>query len=166
MNLKAFPILLVSALFLNGCAKSSEDQVARNVDVSRIVAEEVWSKGRVELIEDFFVTDYIGHFPAGTFHGRKGLTERVLAHRKAFPDWTEEIVDTIAQGDRVAIRFISRGTNRGEFLGNPPTGNRVEISEVCIYRMSNGQIAEQWVYPDILSMQQQLASTDLVGAKF
>ena len=42
-------------------------------------------------------------------------------------------------------------------MGNPPTGNRVEISEVVILRMSNGQIAEQWVYPDILSMQQQLA---------
>jgi len=62
----------------------------------------------------------------------------------------------IADRDRVVVRFTSRGTNLGEFLGNPPTGNHVELSEVAIFRLSNGKIVEQWVYPDILSLQSQL----------
>ena len=45
-------------------------------------------------------------------------------------------------------------------MGNPPTGNRVEISEVAIFRLRDGRIAEQWVYPDMLSMQQQLDVKD------
>jgi predicted ester cyclase len=28
---------------------------------------------------------------------------------------------------------------------------------VAIFRLSNGKIVEQWVYPDILSMQRQLS---------
>ena len=67
-----------------------------------------------------------------------------------------EVEDEIVDGDRVAIRFTSRGTNMGDFMGNPPTGNRVEISEVAIFKLLNGKVSEQWVYPDILSLQRQL----------
>jgi hypothetical protein len=79
-----------------------------------------------------------------------------MAHRKAFPDWNEEVEDEIMNHDRVAVRFTSRGTNTGDFLGNPPTGNQVEISEVAIFRLLDGKIVEQWVYPDMLSLQRQL----------
>ena len=155
MNSRLF-ILLSGVLYLSGCSVSVDNQTAQNIEVVHAVAADIFSQGRLERINDLYTADFIGHFPEGTIHGRKGLTELVKAHRTSFPDWTEEIDDTIAQGDRVAIRFTSRGTNKGAFLGNPPTGNRVEISEAVILRMSNGQIAEQWVYPDILSMQQQL----------
>jgi predicted ester cyclase len=89
-------------------------------------------------------------------HGREGLATEVTAHRTAFPDWAEEVEDEIVDRDRIAARFTSRGTNTGDFLGNPPTGARVEISEVAIFRLEDGKIAEQWVYPDILSLQRQL----------
>ena len=122
-----------------------------------MVFSEVWSRGNVDLIPDLFSENYVGHFPGGeTVHGRDGLAAQVIAHRKAFPDWTEGIEDEIVDHDRVAIRFTSRGTNRGDFLGNPPTGNSVEISEVVIFKFMDGKIAEQWVYPDILSLQSQL----------
>ena len=62
----------------------------------------------------------------------------------------------IAEQDRVVARFTSSGTNLGDFLGSPPTGNRVEISEVAVFRLRDGKIVEQWVYPDILTMQRQL----------
>ena len=58
---------------------------------------------------------------------------------------------------RVISSTSSGGSNLGDFLGNPPTSNRVEISEVAIFRLTNGKIVEPWVYPDILSMQRQLS---------
>ena len=157
MNARRFVVLLAGILLLNGCAQPGDDPVARNIEVVRECCELLWSQGKVELIKDIYAEDFIGHFPAGTVRGRAGIKERVEAHRTAFPDWTEEIDDTIAQGDRVAARFTSRGTNDGEFLGSPATGHRVEISEVVIFRLADGQIVEQWVYPDMLSMQRQLA---------
>ena len=86
------------------------------------------------------------------------MRSRVEAHRTAFPDWTEVVDDIIADGDRVVTRFTSRGTNLGEFLGNAATGNRVEISEVCVHRLADGKIVELWVYPDFRSLQRQLGS--------
>jgi steroid delta-isomerase-like uncharacterized protein len=157
MDSRLLLILLIGILFLSGCSASVDSQTARNIEVVHAVAAEVFSQGRLERIDDLYAADFIGHFPEGIVRGREALKELVAGHRRAFPDWTEEIDDTIAQGNRVAIRFTSRGTNKGKFLGKPATGNRVEISEAVILRMSNGKIAEQWVYPDILSMQQQLA---------
>jgi len=152
-------LLLVAAVVtmnLIGCAASDAPIVAKNIEVIHVVFSEIWSKGNVALIDDLFAENYVGHFPGETVYGREGLTNQVNAHRTAFPDWTEKIEDTIAARDRVAVRFTSRGTNLGMFLGNPPTNNYVEISEVAIFRLTDGIIIEQWVYPDMLSMQQQL----------
>ena len=86
------------------------------------------------------------------------MRSSVEAHRAAFPDWTEVVDEVIADGNRVVTRFTSRGTNLGEFLGNPATGNRVQISEVCVHRFADGKIVEMWVYPDFPCLQRQLYS--------
>jgi len=148
--------LLVMIVIYSGCGSSDDQLEARNIEAIRLVFSEVWSKGNVDLIDELYATDFVGHFPAGTFRGLEGIRGRVIAHRAAFPDWTEEIEDTIVEQDRVVARFRSRGTNLGKFLDNPPTGNRVEISEVAVFRLKDGKIVEQWVYPDMLSMQNQL----------
>jgi steroid delta-isomerase-like uncharacterized protein len=152
------PVFL--AMILIGCAGSNDAVRARNAEVLNVVYSEIWSKGNIDRIDDVYAEDFVGHFPAGTVRGRGGLRDRVIAHRTAFPEWTETVEDMIADGDRVAVRFTTGGTNLGSFLGNPPTGNRVEISEVAIFKLSDGRIVEQWVYPDMRSMQRQLGKTD------
>jgi len=154
---RTFLLLLAGMSILFGaCSLPSNRVESKNTEVVREVFSEVWSKGNVGLIDALYAEDYIGHFPGETFHGRKGIRSHVLAHRKAFPDWTEEVEDTITEGNQVVARFRSRGTNLGEFLNNAPTGKRIEITEVAIFRLKDGKIAEQWVYPEMLSMQRQL----------
>jgi len=143
-----------------GCAPSVDSVRARNIAVVHRVPTEIWSQGNTELIDELFADDFIGHFPEQTVRGREGVRSQVIAHRKSFPDWKEELRDTIADRDRVVVRFTSSGTNLGRFLGQPATGNRVEISEVAIFRLRDGKIVEQWVYPDILSMQRQLGQIE------
>jgi steroid delta-isomerase-like uncharacterized protein len=156
MNRIVLLLPVAVAIILIGCEPSDNSGKVRNVTLIHMVFSEIWTKGNVDLIDDLFAEDFVGHFPADTLYGRRALVDQVNAHRSSFPDWTEEVEDTIADGDRVAVRFRSHGTNLGEFLGNPPTRNRVEISEVAIFRLSNGTIIEQWVYPDMLSLQRQL----------
>ncbi|MCP4246471.1 MAG: ester cyclase [bacterium] len=139
-----------------GCSGSLQARKCRNIEVVELEHSGIWSKGNVDLIENVYSEDFIGHFPEGTVRGHAGIRSSVEAHRTSFPDWTEVVVDIIADGDRVVTRFTSRGTNLGAFLGNPATGNRVEVSEVCVRRFADGKIVELWVYPDILSMQRQL----------
>jgi steroid delta-isomerase-like uncharacterized protein len=153
-------LLLLAALAVTsfGCSNSPDTNRSRNIELVRMQHSEIWSKGNVGIIPAVYAEDFTGHFPAGTVRGHAGIRARVEAHRTAFPDWTEVVDDVVADGDRVVTRFTSRGTNLGEFLGHPPTGNRVEISEVCIYRFADGKIAETWVYPDFRSMQRQLGA--------
>ena len=162
MNRIIFLVPTAVTIILMGCATSDSPVKDRNIETVHVVFSEIWSKGNVDLISDLYAENYVGHFPEETVHGREGLLDSVMAHRRAFPDWTEEIEDTIADRDRVVIRFTSRGTNKGDFLGNPPTGNHIEISEVAIFRLSDGKIVEQWVYPDMLSMQRQLGKRSAV----
>lgn len=52
--------------------------------------------------------------------------------------------------------FASSGTHKGDFHGTAPTGKRVNVHEVAIVRIENGKIAEQWGFPDLLGVSQQL----------
>lgn len=82
----------------------------------------------------------------------------VRKHRISFPDWNEKVDDVIAEGDRVVVRFTSTGTHLGEFEGIAPTGKKVRIQEVAIFRLADGKIVEQWGVPDLHGLLQQLGS--------
>ena len=76
--------------------------------------------------------------------------------REAFPDWHEEAVQLVAEGDTVAGRFRCSGTHLGEFLGNPPTGKRMEVEEVFFLRAEGGRFVDFWGLEDSLGRMQQL----------
>src|SRR6478752_2739852 len=59
--------------------------------------------------------------------GPKGYLMIIAMMRSGFPDIQWTLDDMIAEGDRVAARFIMRGTHRGEFFGVPPTGKPIEV---------------------------------------
>ena len=74
----------------------------------------------------------------------------------AFPDWREEIVELVAEGDTVAGRFRCKGTHQGEFLGEPPTGKRMEVEEVFFLRAEDGAFVDFWALEDSLGRMRQL----------
>jgi predicted ester cyclase len=76
--------------------------------------------------------------------------------RAAFPDWHEEVVHLVAEGDTVAGRFRCSGTHRGEFLGEAPTGKRMEVDEVFFLREEDGRFVDFWALEDSLNRLRQL----------
>jgi predicted ester cyclase len=74
----------------------------------------------------------------------------------AFPDWCEEIVELVAERNTVAGRFRCSGTHRGEFLGEAPTGKRMEVEEVFFLRVEDGKFVDFWGLEDSLSRMRQL----------
>ena len=130
-----------------------------NKAVVRQQHEEVWSEGNLSLIDEIYTADFVCHFVGGQeWRGPQGVRRAVAGHRKSFPDWVEHIEDIIAEGDRVVTRFTSRGTHQGDFFEFPPTGNLVTVTEVSIYRMVDGKIAEQWGFPDQVELLRQLGA--------
>jgi predicted ester cyclase len=76
--------------------------------------------------------------------------------RAAFPDWREEIVQLVVEGDTVAGRFRCSGTHLGEFLGHPPTGKRMDVEEVFFVRAEGGRFVDFWALEDSLGRMRQL----------
>jgi predicted ester cyclase len=76
--------------------------------------------------------------------------------RVAFPDWREEIVELVAEGDTVAGRFRCSGTHLGQFLGEAPTGRRMEVEEVFFLRAEGGRFVDFWALEDSLGRMRQL----------
>ena len=76
--------------------------------------------------------------------------------RSAFPDWREEVVELVAEGGTVAGRFRCSGTHLGEFLGNPPTGKRMEVEEVFFLRAEDGRFVDFWGLEDSMGRMRQL----------
>lgn len=123
-------------------------------------AEEVWSRGRLEATDEYIASDYVRHDPGIPFEvrGREGIKQLVLMYRAAFPDIHFTAADTIAEGDRVVVRWDVRGTHRGELMDIAPTGHEVSLTAIEIFRLADGKIAEQWVLVDTLGMLQQLGA--------
>jgi predicted ester cyclase len=68
--------------------------------------------------------------------------------REGFPDLSITVEDVMADGDRVAARVVMRGTHQGEFQGLAPTGKRVEVKAIDMFRISNGKTVEHWGHAD------------------
>ena len=137
-----------------GNSKSLEDQNKATVLRSE---SEVWSKGDLAVADQLYSPEFVCHFIIGPeWRGVEGIKEQVRQHRTSFPDWTERVDDIVAEGDRVVIRFTSTGTHRGAFAGIAPTGRKVTIQEVAIFRVVGGKIVEQWGQPDLNGLLEQL----------
>lgn len=153
-----FGRLLISFIIVSAACSSKDDSV--NLEVNRQVARkyhEVWSNGQISLLDTILSPDFVCHFIGGhEWKGVEGAKNSISNHKKSFPDWSEEIVDIIAEGDKVVTRYKSTGTHQGTFNGLDSTGNKVTIYETSIYRIANGKIIEQWGFPDELSLRNQL----------
>lgn len=76
----------------------------------------------------------------------------------AFPDAKVDLEGVVAEGDEVACRYTFRATHRGEFMGVPPSGNRVTMAGMTILRFANGKCVERWQNADMLGLMQQLGA--------
>ena len=62
----------------------------------------------------------------------------------------------MAEGSTVAGRFKCSGTHRGEFLGEAPTGKRIEVDEVFFLQVEGGTFVDFWALEDSLNRMRQL----------
>jgi predicted ester cyclase len=72
----------------------------------------------------------------------EGARRWIAPFRESFPDFSMDVVDVIAEPDKVVGHFKCSGTNEGEWQGKPPSGRRFEdIDEIYIFRVEGGKLA-------------------------
>jgi predicted ester cyclase len=121
---------------------------ANKVVVRRLVSE-VLNGGRLEVIDELYAPELAA-----------AARRWIAPFRASFPDVHMEIVELIAEGDKVVGRFTCSATHQGAWLGQAPTGRRFErIDEVWILRLRDGKIVHVWSLEDTLGRLRQLGLT-------
>jgi predicted ester cyclase len=96
--------------------------------------------------------------PPGVAPGAEGVRQQFDGFRAAFDGFRAEILDQIADGDKVVTRKVFRGTHTGSFQGIEPTGAEVAIHVIDIVRVADGRIVEHWNIVDRLGLLTQLGA--------
>ncbi|HEY1776864.1 MAG TPA: ester cyclase [Solirubrobacteraceae bacterium] len=119
---------------------------AHNKHLVRQLVEEAVGNHNLEVLE---------RVAAGSF---VEIARRWVApFQGAFPDFTMEIVELIAEGETVVGHFKCSGTHEGEWRGVPATGRRFEqVDEVYIFKVRDGRLVSALGVEDNLSRLSQL----------
>jgi steroid delta-isomerase-like uncharacterized protein len=114
-----------------------------------------WDDHAVEsvLTEDFVFRGSLGTETQGR-DGWRGYRDTV---RKASPDFHNEVVEIVCQGDRAAARVICSGHHHGTLLGIPGTGRMFRYNIAAFFGFRDSSINEAWVLGDLESLRAQLA---------
>jgi predicted ester cyclase len=94
----------------------------------------------------------------GGAHDREGWLKLEKSFLSSFPDLHVEVLDQVAEGDRVATRFAMKGTHTHEFFGVAPKGVVATLTGTAFDRIEDGKIAEHWSDVDIGGFLQQLSA--------
>ena len=112
------------------------------------------------LADELISTEAIFHVPGRPepMQGPAGYLAIIGMMREGFPDiqWTLE--EMVAESDKVAARFTMRGTHQGPFFGVAPTGKKIAVQAMNLYRLSNGKFVEERGQPDMLGLLQQIGA--------
>jgi len=122
---------------------------------------EVFNGRRLDLLEDVLHPEFhergLSAFPpAGPEVGPGARRKLYETFYQAIPDAQAEVLEVVAESDKVVILDRFGGTHRGEFFRRPGTGERIEWMAIHIYTICDGYILEDAVMTDALAIVQQL----------
>jgi predicted ester cyclase len=99
----------------------------------------------------------------GNFHLAANARDQGWPHpglylRTAFPDRLDVIEHVVAEGDTVGLLFRLNATHEGNLFGIPPTKKKIDVYEIALLRIVNGQMVEGWFMMDEAELLRQLGA--------
>lgn len=96
-----------------------------------------------EVVRDTFFAIFRGETAPFEEHpGLHALRAAFPPMLTAFPDFSAELMQQIADGDRVASHWIFRGTHLGVLYGIQPTGRQAQFQNLSICRVQEGRVVQ------------------------
>jgi predicted ester cyclase len=120
---------------------------AANRDVARTALEQVCSSGDMALAPQCYAEDFVDHVGGLEYRGLEGVRRSTALYRALLDDLAFEVVDQVADGDRIASRFVLTGANRGR---------RIRLWGITISHLRDGRIVEDWSAFDSFELVRQL----------
>src|SRR5689334_4181717 len=150
MKCQTFAIALVSFMFYSLSAQGQSTEENKRV-ITRYLLE-IFNGRKLELLGEVFPEKFVRHDlndSTDTWMTVADQQKRLSDLFQAFPDFYYTISDIIADGDKVVVRALWHGTQKGTFMKIESLGNRVDsVSEIIFYRLEKGKIVERWTQLD------------------
>jgi predicted ester cyclase len=108
---------------------------AENRDVARTALERVCARGDMALAPRCYAEDFVDHVGRVEYRGLDGVRRSTELYRRLFDDLAFDVVDQVAERDRVASRWVLTGSNRGR---------PIRLWGITISRLRDGRIVEDW----------------------
>ena len=129
-----------------------------NKALVRRLYEEGFNQGKLEVVDELVASDVVTHDPiildAPT--GPDSIRGGIEMIRKAFPDFHVEVLDLVAEGDKVASYLLMSGTNTGDYRRGGATNKRGTMRAFLLWRVADGRLVESWGMADRFQFLQQL----------
>jgi len=122
---------------------------------------ELFNDRRLSLLEDVLHPEFrergLSAFPpAGPEVGPGARRKLYEMFYQAIPDARAEVLDVVAEGDKVVVLDRFGGTHRGDFFGCLGMGDRIEWMTIHIYTIRDGKVLEDDVMTDARAIMKQL----------
>ena len=147
---------------MNHADRNRTGELARNVAVALRFKK---SQGTPEMpqVEKEVLAPAYNRARGGNLHLASNARDEDFTHpglylRKALPDRVDVIERVIADEDRVGLLFRVTATHTGGFFGIPPTGKRLDVNEIAMLRIVNGQMVEGWFMMDEAELLRQMGA--------
>jgi len=114
-----------------------------------------FNQGDLAQVDALVGPEYVG--PQGG-QGPAGFKAVVVGLRTAFPDLRYTVDETVAEEDRVAVRWHWTGTHQGQFRAFPATGKAVSNTGAGIFRFKDGKIISAVLETDRLGFLEQIGA--------
>lgn len=142
-----------------------------NKELVRRHFEEIWNRKNLAVADELMAEEYVEHAVAPFGQGEPGRVHGPAAMRQTaewllaqFPDLHMTIEAIVAEGDTVAVRILSEGTNLGPLNDVvPPTGKRFAARQSHWFRVEDGKLAEHWAIREDLPAMLQLGVVQPLG---
>jgi steroid delta-isomerase-like uncharacterized protein len=123
----------------NASTQNNEEQ---NKQIVRHVFDDLWSRGRYELIDRLYSPNCIVHSPGLKGNSLNEAVEEGKSFRTAAPDAKLTANKIQAHGDIVTVEWTATGKNTGRDGGLPATGKSVHIRGNSTFKLADGKIIE------------------------
>lgn len=108
--------------------------------------EEVWNKGDLSVIPEVIAPDYVGNNVPQKYIGQDGFKDMMQAVLTAYPDVHVSVDDVFGEGDKLAVRITTTGTQTGKYGDTEPTGELMKSVTCLINRYVDGKCVESTPY--------------------
>ena len=141
-------LCVVAALVLLPAAVAAQG-APDNKAIARRYFDEILNKGSVAAIDAIVAPDVVFRNPPTVVKGIAEFRKLVATLRGAFPDLHFALEDELAEGGKVATRWVMRGTQGTR---------RLDVTGMDIFLIENGKIREIWVNMDTLAQAKQMGA--------